>query len=177
MPMFPAGEVPEYNLMAFLHGYFDESGKHASAKVVSFCGFVDLDWIPFHKEWTRLLRAYKLSGLHISKDKLKATTTQLKMYREFIRAIRYTVSRGLACAVDVPAFNTMHKAVRSELGDDPHYLAFSTVMMDIVKYATVVKNTQLAITCDDDQQKACDIYRFYRRAKQRNLDSSKILRL
>ena len=70
----------------------------------------------------------------------------------------------------------MHRAVRSELGNDAHYLAFSTIMMDVVKLASMqTDNTTVAVICDDDQEKACEIYKMYRRAKQRSPESAKIL--
>jgi hypothetical protein len=73
--------------MAFLHGYFDESGKYAKDSVVSFCGFVDSGWDEFVYEWQSLLRRRKLPALHLSQDKLKATASQLRMYEEFVHAI------------------------------------------------------------------------------------------
>ena len=40
--------------MAFLRGYFDESGKHEEQRAVSFAGLVCEDWHPFLNEWAYL---------------------------------------------------------------------------------------------------------------------------
>jgi len=162
--------------MAFLRGYFDESGKHEKHKAVSFAGLVCEDWHPFLNEWAYLQRRYKISNLHISKDKLKATAKQIKMYRHFIQVINRTVDKGFAVVVDVAGFSAIHKSVRSQLGDDAHYMAFSTVTLDLVRYAQPNLNPTVAMTCDDDENKACDIYLLYKRYQQRNINSRKTLK-
>src|SRR5689334_23121574 len=140
--------------MAFLRGFFDESGKHRNDMAVSFSGFVCADWQPFLAEWEYLRRRYKISGLHIAKDKFKATTTQIKMYQHFIQIINKTVEKGFTCTVDVSSFEALHRSVRIALGDDAHYLAFSTVVLDLVKYGEPNHNPTVAINCDDEENKA-----------------------
>lgn len=148
-------------LMAFLKGYFDESGKHQRSDVVSFCGFVESDWEPFQNEWNYLLRRNKISSLHIGKDALKADAARIKMYAQFVQAIKKTVAQGFAMVVDVAAFKNMSAVVRKEYRDDSHFLAFSSVVRDVVRYANVLPDPSVAIICDDEPSKACECYKMF----------------
>ena len=139
--------------MAFFKGYFDESGKHQNDSIVSFCGFVESDWEPFENEWRYLLRRHKMAELHVSKASLKAGSAQLKIYSQFIQAIKKTVEKGFAICVDVAAFNAAGKAVRSEYRNDAHFLAFSAALRDVVKYVSVLPNPQVSLICDDEPSK------------------------
>lgn len=169
------GPIPDVLLVAYLNGYFDESGKSAKDKVVSFCGFADSDWDLFASKWSKLLRRYRLPALHLSKDKLKATAKNLSMYREFIKVIKQSIECGFGCAVDVPSFTTIHKSVASELGgSDPQFLAFITVLKMLKEYTRVSRDPSISIICDDDREKACNTYKLYMRAKQRYNESARI---
>ena len=161
--------------MAFLRGYFDESGKQGQSKIVTFCGFVEADWVPFEIEWRYLLRRYKIPALHLSKDPLKATASQLAMYRHFTQVITRTVEHGFSTAIDVAGFDSLHKSVRNSLGDDSHYLAFSHVVLNVAKYASALPDPTVALVCDDDEHKACKTYEMYRQYRGRNHQSRKIL--
>jgi hypothetical protein len=111
------------DLMAFLHGYFDESGKYEQNRIVSFCGFATSPplWDLFEPEWEYLLRRYNISSLHLSKDSLKATPSALRMYSQFIQTIKKTIEKGFGISVHVPAFASMHKVAKRAFRDDPHY--------------------------------------------------------
>jgi hypothetical protein len=85
--------------MTFLTGYFDESGKRQTHKIVSFCGFVDSNWSNFLDEWGYLLRRNRISCLHLSKSSLKATATVIEKYRPFVQAIKKHVEMGFGVAV------------------------------------------------------------------------------
>ena len=163
--------------MAFLTGYFDESGKREQNSVVSFCGLVNSDWGEFDREWNSLLRRKGLSALHIAKDALKATPTQVALYQQFIQVILRTVEQAFAVAVDVKAFDGMHRAVKSALGDDPHYMAIATVLLDVIKYATVLpESLTMDVICDEDENKACGMYEAYRKYRNRNPESRNVLK-
>src|SRR5947207_2860364 len=60
------GDESRKELMTFLTGYFDESGKFKDHKVVSFAGFVGdvRGWEMLHMEWMRLLAK---NGLKVMK--------------------------------------------------------------------------------------------------------------
>jgi hypothetical protein len=59
----------EDSVLAYLYGYFDESGKHSEHRVVSFGGFVDgfVKWRAFTEKWVQLLRDHQLSDFHAAK--------------------------------------------------------------------------------------------------------------
>ena len=52
--------------MAFLAGYFDESGTHAGSQIVVVGGLVSLteQWLEFEKEWTSTLKKHNISVFH-----------------------------------------------------------------------------------------------------------------
>lgn len=157
----PISAPPRFDFMGFFQGYFDESGKHQTNRVVSFCGLVDCDWDGFASAWTYQLRKNRIPALHISKDSLKATTKQLKMYRQFVRAIADNVESAFGMAVDVTAFNAMHKVFRRQFRDDAHYLVFHNVLRDVIKYVSLHPEPSVAIICDDEPSKACDCYKHF----------------
>jgi hypothetical protein len=174
----PIGTTKESRIMAFLSGYFDESGKHAQQKVVSFCGFLSSApaWEKFRSEWEWLLRKYRKPYLHLSKEKLASTLTEMQMYRDFIRVITDNIEHGFALAVDVAGFKGMPRPVQIRMGDDPHYLAFSHVLVNIVKYASVMHDPTVDIICDDDPEKACVTYQMYRRIQQKDSTNRKVFK-
>lgn len=147
--------------MAFLLGFFDESGKYQKDRVVSFCGFADSEWAPFLNEWQYLLRRYKIPHLHLSKRDLNATSSNIKMYADFIRVIKKTIAKGFGISVHVPAFMALHKVPRGVFRDDPHYVAFYTAIRDVVKYANRLADPTVSIICDDEPSKACQCYKQY----------------
>jgi len=159
----PIGAPPANEHMAFFQAYFDESGKHQSQRVVSFCGLLNSlsSWGAFEDEWRYLLRHNKKPALHISKEDLKATAAQIKLYRPFIHVIKKYVKCGIGCTVDVKAFGMAHKSVTTGYRGDPHYLAFYTSVRDVVKYVRVLENPSVALICDDEPSKACDTYKMF----------------
>jgi hypothetical protein len=74
------------------------------------------------------------------------------------------------------AFSGLHKSVKKALGDDAHYMAFSTVVLDLIRYAKVRPDPAIEMICDEDEEKACMTYGLYRRYKQRNMESRKALK-
>jgi hypothetical protein len=167
----PVGPPPRNELMAFIQAFFDESGKYQQNKVVSFCGFADSDWGRFQDEWLYLLRHHRIPHLHLSKDDLKATASRMKMYERFMRVIKTTVAKGFGIAVHVPAFMAMHRVARASLRNDPHYMAFYTVLRDVVKYASILPDPTVSIVCDDEPSKACECYKQYDVMRQ-NIEQS-----
>src|SRR5665213_4519584 len=150
------------DIMAFFTGFFDESGKRQSHKVVSFAGFLEQNWNPFNAEWEYLLRKHKKPrGLHLSKEDLKASGSVIKIYAQFVQTIKKTVGHGFATAVDVDAFSRSHKIIRHENRDDPHYMAFCTVVRDVVKHVMNGPDAGVSLVCDDDPTKACACYKMF----------------
>ena len=49
-------------------GFFDESGKYKSDKVISFCGVFGSEGRAreFEEEWEALLRSYRIRTLHMA---------------------------------------------------------------------------------------------------------------
>ena len=163
----PCGPPPRNELMAFFQGYFDESGKYQDQTVVSFCGFVDSDWSEFMGHWQHLLRKNNLRALHFSKSNLRAKDAQLKIYQSFIQAIKQHVERGFAIAVDVTAYDALHPDLKPEKKhEDPHYMAFYTVLRDVIKYASILPDPSVAVICDDEPSKACECYKMFDRMRQ-----------
>jgi hypothetical protein len=158
---YPIDASPENKLMGFFQGYFDESGKYQTQKVVSFCGFLESDWSAFEEQWDYLLRRNKLANLHVSKDDLNASSERITMYRQFIHAIKKTVEHGFAMAIDVRAFESWHKVMRSAYRNDPHFVVFQVVLRDVIKYASALPEPSVSVICDDEPSKACECYKMY----------------
>lgn len=156
--------------MGFFQGYFDESGKHdkANVTVVSFCGFVDSDWSALEAQWNYLLRRYRLAELHIGKRDLDANAETIRIYRSFVHAIKQHVEHGFAVAVDVKGFKSARKMFREHYRDDPHYLAFYTVIRDVVKHVGCEPDPSVAVICDDEPSKACECYKMFDVMRQNN---------
>jgi hypothetical protein len=162
----PIDAIRHRTLMAYFTGYFDESGKFQQHEIVSFCGFLDSNWADFEDNWNYLLRKHRIPYLHLSKRVLKATTKELRMYGEFIQTIKRYVEHGFAYAVDVTAFNSLHRAIKRFAKDDPHYWAFHGVLRDVIKYASALPNPSVAVVCDDEPSKACQCYTMFDRMRQ-----------
>lgn len=168
--------VRESFLGAFNFGYFDESGK-ANQRIVSFCGFVCAEerWPAFCHEWNYWLRHYKKPHLHLSSESLRASPKDIQMYRQFIGVIRNHIEAGFGVAVDAVAFESaLHRAVRADIGDDPHFLAFARAIDSVLKYS--VGAAGVSIVCDEDEEKACDCYKLWRRFRKRKEEHRKILK-
>lgn len=163
-------------LMAYLRGYFDESGKALKHKVVCFGGFVNEDWGPFNHKWRSLLRKYKHPHLHLSKDSLRATSLKLGMYAEFIQAIKQNVDHGIVIAVDVEGYMSLPGKTRAFVGGDPHYLAFQAALVKVKEYASSIPDTVLSMVCDDNVETACTCYQMFNRLRQKDPTYRKLIK-
>lgn len=88
------------------------------------------------------------------------------MYRPFVQAIKKHVEIGFGIAVDVAGFNSIAPKFQKSLGGDPHFLAFRSVVRDIVKYSQSAPDPSVSIICDDDPEKACGCYKMFDRLRQ-----------
>lgn len=164
-------------LMAFLLGYFDESGKFRDHDVVTFCGFAaDLDgWQRFQDEWEYLLRHNGLTTFH-TKDLLNHRRNLSKrvsavgleartdVINQFVRAIKKTLEVGIASSVDARAFRELN-STEQELLRHPHYLAFRLALLDLYEYINGRANDQMAITCDDEEMYSTEVYKIFTRLR------------
>lgn len=167
-------------IMAILHCYFDESGKHRDHPVVTFSGVCisELKMQQFDESWNTLLRQYGLPWLHMKEVSRLARNVCAKMPRNqserdrndalvpFADCINQHFEYGLIQAMDVDGFNSLSKNAKARLGntEDPYYIAFVRGLLELVRY--VHGNDKISIICDDDKDTALDCYRHYRAVRR-----------
>jgi hypothetical protein len=112
------------NLMIFLNGYFDESGKVHDHKqrVVSVGGFLarSFQWQGFHEKWMELLGTNGLKELKFTQairfrnpfgQKVSAVgrDARVKALLPFIHAARTSLEFGVVSTVNADAFRELSK--------------------------------------------------------------------
>lgn len=168
----------EESVMAHLYGYFDESGKHADSRVVSFGGFIDgFDkWRAFTGRWVQLLREHQISEFRAAKalrhsqpfgNFPKCTAEERAAQIEpFIREIAGGLSLAVSIAVDVRAYRRV-KELHREFSTDPHYFAFFCMLSLILQYFGIPKAHTIGLIFDDEQRTAVRCYRLLSKLKAR----------
>lgn len=162
--------------MAFLHAYFDESGKQNDHPVVTFTGVCisQSKLKDFDDAWNILLQQYEIRSLHMAKASRTKEKNGPKMPRHqpieeriaalkpFSDCINDHFEVGLAQAIDVRGFAGLTEEAKRGLGspDDPYYIAFLRGVLEVLKY--VQGDDKISLICDDDESTAWDCYRHYR---------------
>lgn len=165
-------------MVAIFQAYFDESGK-IDKPVVAFCGFVaPLSRVQvFENEWRGILRSYEMECLTM-KRAFKAHTPLSRVIRKqsfaerietlkpFADCVHRHFEYGIATAVDVGAYKQFSVAGKKKFGgsDNPHYVAFLTGMVAILKH--LHGDDKISLICDDDEETAWNCYRLYRRVRK-----------
>lgn len=164
--------------MAVFHSFWDESGKFKQHPIISFCGVAasPAKLQIFENEWHELLRRHELPWLKMS-EALRTTRKlsrvipaqsapeRIESLKPFAKCIFENLELGIADAIDVEGYRRISPAARKRIGnsDDPFYLAFSSGVMEAVRY--VGNDDKVSIVCDDDEETALNCFRFYRRIR------------
>lgn len=183
-PFLPSFDFEQERLVAHLYGYCDESGKQEQHPVVVFNGLVDAfePLYSFAQKWTQLLTDHELTGFH-TVEALRHSQPygimqpgtpedRTRDVLPFLRAIIEGVSFGIIAAVDVRAYKApAYQLIREKFGDDPHYFAFYLAISEILRHWGINKNLTIGLCLDDDESKAIQCYKFYRKMRMSNADA------
>lgn len=172
-----------FRLSFHVLGAFDESGKFRDHKIVAFCGLLGLpaEWNNLQLDWDALLRRHSIPSLHMSGGMLNfrrklspgrpalGKEARIEVINEFIRAIKKHIEVGITIAIDVEAFMSLPDHLKSGLGGDPHYLAFSVAMVEVLEYMKANKDAKACITCDDEEKYFIECYKLLARFRRENV--------
>jgi hypothetical protein len=156
--------------------FFDESGKFKDQPVISFSGIAATSDSakPFMDEWKAQLFRSGLKvltmkdALHydhkLSKKKpAMGIKNRVEALRPFILCIRKHLSLAVCMAVNVDGFKNLSSQDQTLLGTDPHYLAFTRALIDLLE--PLQKTDLLSVICDDEEKTAWPMYTLYRKVK------------
>jgi hypothetical protein len=159
-----------------ISAFFDESGKFKDHSTVAFAGVAGVadNLTKFCDEWRRHLRLNGLESLTMKKAlnhksplspkrAAKGITNRLDALLPFAVCIRRHLQNVLAFAIDVVAFKGCPERVRNLWGNDPHYMVFTRVLLEVMK--ALGEGDSISIVCDDEEDTAFPMYRLYRRIK------------
>ena len=166
--------------MAIVHAYFDESGKMGDHPVVTFTGVCvsQLKHKRFDESWNALLDKCGLKSLHMAEASRLRQNNGPVMRRHqtpdqridclipFADCINEHLDCGLIQAYDVRGFKSLTPKAKIGIGspDDPHYLAFTRGLLEVVNY--VHPDDRLSLICDDDEATAWGCYSHYRAVRK-----------
>ena len=163
------------NLMLFLFGYFDESGKfHDREGLITLCGFISdgEHWNAFESEWCDLLVKHKLSKIRMaefySQCRAKGWTDEKanEVLTEFVDKIRERVEFGFGIALDGKYFRHKYKIAGKPAKDPRRFCTHR--LLKTIRNAFVAggePSPKLAITFDDDEEFAIDCYKIISRLR------------
>lgn len=163
------------NLMLFLFGYFDESGKfHDQDGLITLCGFISdgEHWSTFENEWAELLRKHKFSKIRMaefySQCRAKGWTDNKvhEVLTEFVDKIRERVEFGFGIALDGKYFQHKYKIAGKPVKDPRRFCVQR--LLKTIRNAFVAAgeaSPKLAITFDDDEEFAIDCYKIISRLR------------
>lgn len=158
-------------------GFFDESGKFNDHAVVAFGGVAartELFQNSFVADWRFLLHDCGLICLSVkdafnyrrplsAKVEALGLNERIKVILPFIACIRLHLQLIVGCAIDVEAFKRLPSHYYQVLGDNPIFTAFLSMVMEVLK--DIPTDDQLSFICDDEEETALPMYKFYRRVK------------
>jgi hypothetical protein len=165
--------------MLFLQSYFDESGKAADHDIASFCGFIAPSdkWREFTDAWNYAVGDAGLRSPVKATDILryrravsKTIPAQTAIERTealapLVKAIRESVSFGVAVAIDCRAFRSLPEADRQILKAEPHYWAFRMALLLIRQYAehihSVDPDIHIALCCDEEERYSVECLKLF----------------
>lgn len=172
------GRESEFEVMASLYGYFDESGKFLDHPIVVFAGFVDgfQPWYEFYGKWNQWLRHYEITALHAAEalrhsqpyGKMKAGSPEDRTsdILPFVREITSGIELAVLAAVDVRAYKTAHSLIHQKYGVDPHYFAFNLAVRQMLTHFEIPKKHTFGLICDEDEEKAIRCYGLLKKLKR-----------
>ena len=166
--------------MAFSHqvsAFVDESGKFKDHKVIAIgCVAAYVEQLhDFVQEWNRHLVLNGLTELsakkvlNFNRAVSKKNTSvgldnRIDTLLPFVSCIRKHLQVAIGCVVDVRTFRKLPSHFFQALGDDPSYMAFMRVMLQVSDFSS--GTDKISLTCDEDEETAMDFYRLYRRLKK-----------
>lgn len=176
VPENPAALFPQEVIVAALFGYFDESGKFKDQNIVSFAGVVTSfsRAQDFGNDWNYWLRHFGLKCLSMkdalnhktplgTRDPAKGSKDRCAALMNFAGCIGKHVELIVGIAIDVKAFDSLNSEAKRLLGNDPHFVAFTKVIAETVKF--VPEDTPISVICDDEEYFAEKCLKLYRRLK------------
>jgi hypothetical protein len=165
-----------FELLMMISAFCDESGKFKDQSVVSFATVAGTpkDFSDLHDDWQQHLR---LNGLRVltMKRALNASkplskkrsalglANRLDALLPFVECIRKHLQNVLAIAIDVEAYKTASGVIRKSWTEDPHFMAFARIIIELVK--PLRQRDVINVICDDEESTALPMYRLYRRIK------------
>ena len=170
------------SFMAFIHSFFDESGKFEDKRVISFAGVCGsgTSLEQFNDRWTHLLRQNQMEYLHMQKAlrynaplsptiRKQTISERIEVLKPFASCIADNLNLGIGMVQDVQGYaNWSHEAKRKVGGsNNPAYVAVLRTMMEIKDYFGA--DSRISITCDHDNHTAWNVFQIYKRLK--HLDS------
>ena len=156
--------------------FFDESGKFHDQSVISLAGVASCatDFSPFHDDWTRHLRLNGLKSLSMKsalncqkplspKRKAIGIANRIDALLPFANCIRKHLQVITGIAVDVQAFRNSPSHLREVWSDDPIYMAFAAVVMEIL--GPLNEGDRISVIYDDEEKVGLTVFRLYRKIK------------
>lgn len=182
MLVFPRLEQPgllpisEGTWLMSVFAYFDESGKYKDHTVVSVGAVVakPSQTHRFDDEWQYCLRHLGLTYLTMKEglDRTKPLGAKVAALGAnernvallpFVDCIKKRLDMVIGVAVDVAAFGQMSPDAERQLTKDPHYVAFTRMVIEILN--DLQDGEKISVICDDEEYTAPRIYRLYRKLK------------
>jgi hypothetical protein len=179
-------ETADESLMAFLHGFFDESGtfNDPQCKVVCFSGWVGRGhhWQEFSELWDALLRSERIDVFHATDalgNKMRGefknwtSTRRDGLVQSFTRLIHNHALAGFSASVSIQDFKTFPSNIQQNYNNDPHYMVFETCILGILGILGKFEN--FTLVCDDHERYAIECYKLLNKMKLRHVGLRKKL--
>jgi Protein of unknown function (DUF3800) len=169
-------QIERSNWLVVISAFFDESGKFRDHSMVSLSGVAGLseDFSAFNDDWRRELYRAGLKTLTMKetlrvdlplskKRPAKGIKNRIDDLLPFVKCIRTHLKLVICMAVDVEAFKALPSDAQRDLGNNPHYVAFTRILLEILE--PIKKEDALSIICDDEEETALPMYKLYRKVK------------
>ena len=159
-----------------ISAFLDESGKFKDHPVVSLCAIVSATahFNAFADEWGSCL---EIAGLEVISAKKVLNANRPLSHKlpalgidkrvdaliPFIACIRKHLAFITGVAIDVAGFKGLPSHYHRIFGTDPFYTAFARTVPRIAELTP--KGGKISLICDDEEQTALPMYKFYRRLK------------
>jgi hypothetical protein len=164
--------------MAFIHSFFDESGKFKHKRVISFSGVCGSGSMleQFNEKWNHLLRQNQMDHLHMAqalrhnaplspKIRKQTVNERIEVLKPFASCIAENLSLGIGMVLEVEGYSNWSTVAKRKVGgsNDPVYVVFIRTMMEIKDYFG--PDSQITINCDYDNQTAWNFFEIFKRLK------------
>jgi len=158
-------------------GFIDESGKFRDQKIICIgCVAAFNERLGgFAQEWGRLLQSNGMMNFHATKalrhhvplgtkTEAKGLEQRIDALLPYIACIRKHLEVVIGCWVDAKAFKELPSDFFRVFGNDPSYMAFVRMLLQLVDFTP--DRDGLVLVCDEDEETAMTFYRLYRRVKK-----------